>query len=164
MRPLIALTLASTLALAPTLATAAPEAASPTAASTAGPYDDAADAQADIRAAVAEAGRRKQQVLVVFGANWCGDCKMLDSSFKSGPVAPLIQRHYQVVKVNVGRFNVNVDIAERYGVPLKKGIPAVAVLNAKGEAIHATQGGELANARKMGDVGVAAYFEQLAKP
>jgi protein disulfide-isomerase len=130
----------------------------------ASPYDEAADAQADIRQAVAEAGRSKTQVLLVFGANWCGDCKMLDASFKSGTVAPLIQQRYQVVKVNVGRFNVNVDIADRYGVPLKKGIPAVAVLSAQGQLQYATTGGELADARKMGDAGVHEFFSKLAKP
>lgn len=156
MRNFLPLTLSLTLALLGPLAVQANPAA--------GPYDESADAQADIRSALVNAQRHKKQVLVVFGANWCGDCKMLDASFKSGAVAPLIQQRYQVVKVNVGRFNVNVDIAERYGVPLKKGIPAVAVLNAKGEAVHATQGGELGDARKMGDAGVAAYFEQWAKP
>ena len=156
MRNFLPLTLSLTLAfLGPMAAQANPAA---------GPYDESADAQADIRSALLDAQRHKKQVLVVFGANWCGDCKMLDASFKSGAVAPLIQQRYQVVKVNVGRFNVNVDIAERYSVPLKKGIPAVAVLNAKGEAVHATQGGELADARKMVGAAVAAYFEQWAKP
>ena len=79
-------------------------AVAPVSPAAASPYDEAADAQADIRHAVAEAARTKTQVLVVFGANWCGDCKMLDASFKSGTVAPLIQQRYQVVKVNVGRF------------------------------------------------------------
>lgn len=139
-------------------------AVAPVSPAAASPYDEAADAQADIRHAVAEAARTKTQVLVVFGANWCGDCKMLDASFKSGTVAPLIQQRYQVVKVNVGRFNVNVDIAERYGVPLKKGIPAVAVLSAQGQLQYATAGGELADARKMGDAGVHEFFSKLAKP
>jgi thioredoxin 1 len=129
-----------------------------------GSYDESANADADIRQALVEASRKKTQVLVVFGANWCGDCRMLDTSFKTGEVAPLIRERYQVVKVNVGRFNVNTDIAERYGVPLKKGIPAVAVLNAQGQAQFVTAGGELANARKMGDAGVLTYFSTLPQP
>ena len=91
-----------------------------------GPYDEAADARADIRAAQAAAAQAKVPVLVVFGANWCGDCKVLDQAFKEGASAPLIARHFKVVKVDVGNFNRNVDIAEGYGVPLKSGIPAVA--------------------------------------
>ena len=130
-----------------------------------GPYDEAADAAAQVRAAVKEAAPLKLPVLVVFGANWCGDCKMLDTSFKTGAAAPLMEKHFRVVKVNVGRFDHNVDIAEGYGVPLKKGIPAVAVLSEDGKPIYVTQSGELADARAMGDAGIYEFFAKVvSKP
>ncbi len=125
-------------------------------------YDEEADANAAIRATLAEAEKARLPVLVVFGANWCGDCRMLDATFKHGPSAPLIAQRFKVVKVNVGRFDRNVDIAERYRVPLKKGIPAVAVLSPQGQLIYATEGGELADARKMGDQGVYDFFTRIA--
>lgn len=124
-------------------------------------YDEAADAKAAIRATLAEAEQAKLPVLVVFGANWCGDCRMLDATFKQGPSAPLIAKSFKVVKVDVGRFDRNVDIAERYRVPLKKGIPAVAVLSPQGKLLYATEGGELADARKMGDQGVYDFFTRV---
>ena len=127
-----------------------------------GPYDEAADARADIRAAQAAAAQAKVPVLVVFGANWCGDCKVLDQAFKEGASAPLIARHFKVVKVDVGKFNRNVDIAEALGVPLKSGIPAVAVLSDQGQAVYATRAGELADARKMGDQGIHDFFVKVA--
>lgn len=125
-------------------------------------YDEAADAKAAIRATLADAEKAKLPVLVVFGANWCGDCRMLDTTFKTGPSAPLIAQHFKVVKVDVGRFERNVDIAEAYRVPLKKGIPAVAVLSPQGKLLYATEGGELADARKMGDQGVYDFFSRVA--
>ncbi len=126
-----------------------------------GPYDEAADAKADIAAALAAAQKDKVPVLVVFGANWCGDCKMLDTAFKEGASAPLIAKNYKVVKVDVARFTKNVDVAEAYGVPLKKGIPAIAVLGDNGKVLYATAGGELADARKMGDTGVYDFFAKV---
>lgn len=125
-------------------------------------YDEGADAKAAIQATLAEADKAKVPVLVVFGANWCGDCRMLDATFKHGPSAPLIARSFKVVKVDVGRFDRNVDIAEHYRVPLKKGIPAVAVLSPEGRLLYATEGGELADARKMGDQGVYDFFNRIA--
>jgi len=125
-------------------------------------YDEAADAKAEIRAALADAQRANVPVLIVFGANWCGDCKVLDMAFKSGASAPLIARNYRVVKVNVGRFDRNVDIAQAYGVPLKKGIPAVVVLSQQGQVIYATRAGELADAQEMGDRGIYEFFAKVA--
>jgi protein disulfide-isomerase len=127
-------------------------------------YNEAADAKAEIRAALDAASKAKVPVLVVFGANWCGDCKVLDMAFKTGASAPLIQKNFKVVKVNVGRFDRNVDIAEAYGVPLKSGIPAVAVLSARGEVLYATRGGELADARNMGDKAIYEFFAKVAAP
>ena len=125
-------------------------------------YDEGVDAKAAIRATLAEAEKAKVPVLVVFGANWCGDCRMLDNTFKHGPSAPLIAQHFKVIKVDVGRFDRNVDIAEGYRVPLKKGIPAVAVLSPQGKLLYATEGGELADARKMGDQGVYDFFTRIS--
>ncbi len=128
-----------------------------------GPYDETADAKAEIATALAQAQRAKLPVLVVFGANWCGDCKVLDMAFKSGTAAALIAQNFRVVKVDVGRFTKNTDVAEAYGVVLKKGIPAVAVLSAEGEPLYATKAGELSNARQMGDQAIYDFFAKVAK-
>jgi thioredoxin 1 len=126
------------------------------------PYDEGANANAEITQALAQAKQAKVPVLVVFGANWCGDCKILDMAFKSGSSAPLINKSFKVVKVNVGRFDQNVDVAERYGVPLKMGIPAVVVLDSDGKVTYSTRAGELADARKMGETGIYDFFVKVA--
>jgi len=127
-----------------------------------GPYNEAADARAEIRAALADAAKAKVPVLVVFGANWCGDCKVLDMAMKSGAGAAAFQHDFRIVKVDVGRFDRNTDIALGYGVPLKQGIPAVAVLSPRSEVLYATQAGELADARKMGESNIHAFFKRVA--
>ncbi|MBP6251309.1 MAG: thioredoxin family protein [Rubrivivax sp.] len=136
--------------------------AAPAFAARGGPYDEAADAPAQVRATLAEAQRAGLPVLVVFGANWCGDCRALDQAFHEGRTAALIGQRYRVVKVDVGRFDRNTALADTYGVPLKKGIPAVAVLAPDGQLRYATTGGELADARKMGDERIYAFFSKLA--
>lgn len=125
------------------------------------PYDESADARAEIQAALTQAAPDKLAVLVVFGANWCGDCKVLDQAFKEGSTATLIAKHFRVVKVNVGRFDRNTDIAASYGVPLKAGIPAVAILSSQGEPAYATRAGELADARSLGDPGIHRFFAKV---
>lgn len=126
------------------------------------PYDEAADARAELSSAKAAAASERRPLLVVFGANWCPDCRVLDQAFKQGPAAGLIAKQFKVVKINVGRFDRNVDLAQALGVPLKKGIPAVAVVSPQGPVVHVTQQGELASARSMGDQAIHDYFAQIA--
>lgn len=127
------------------------------------PYDEGADAKREIRQALSEAAQARVPVLVVFGANWCGDCRMLDRAMKEGASAPLIARAFRVVKIDVGKYDRNLDIAESYGVPLKKGIPAVAILSSGSEVLYATRAGELADARRMGESGVYEFFKRVSE-
>ena len=123
------------------------------------PYNETADAKRDIREALAEA--TNTPVIVVFGANWCGDCKALDAAMKSGASAKLLARDFKIVKVDVGHFDKNTDVAKSYGVPLEKGIPAVAIISPKNEVMYVTREGELANARTMGDEGIYEFFKRV---
>ena len=44
------------------------------------PYNETADAKLEITQALTQAAVSNTPIIVVFGANWCGDCKMLDSA------------------------------------------------------------------------------------
>ena len=126
------------------------------------PYDEAADAKAQVRQALAEASQSKLPVLIVFGANWCPDCRALDASLKTGKNAELMARSFKVVKVDVGRFDRNLDVSAAYGDPIKKGIPAAVVLSPTNELLYSTRAGELSNARTMSETGVYEFFSQAA--
>jgi thioredoxin 1 len=125
------------------------------------PYNEAADAKLDIKQALTQPAANKIPVIIVFGANWCGDCKMLDSAMKNGASAPLLSKDFKIVKVNVGHFDKNLDVAKAYGVPLQMGIPAVAIISTNNQVVYVTREGELANARKMGDDGIYEFFKRV---
>ena len=129
----------------------------------AGPYDEQADARADINNAVARAAKEGKQVLVVYGANWCKDCLALNRGFGQGHLGSAVDKRFVTVKVNVNRFDKNVDVANQMGVTLKKGIPTVAVLGADGQVLNTTKGGELADARSMGEDAVMQVLASLGK-
>ena len=125
------------------------------------PYNETADAKLDIKQALTQAAAANIPVIVVLGANWCGDCRALDTAMKTGASAPLLSRDFKIVKVDVGQFNKNVDIAKSYGVPLEKGIPAVVIISTNSEVLYATKAGELADARKMGDNAIYEFFKRV---
>jgi len=121
------------------------------------PYDEKADAIADLSHALTSARADHKNVLVVFGANWCPDCRELDKALHGSSQA-LIQSRFDVVKIDVGNFDKNLDLAQRYGNPIKMGIPAVVVLTGNDRVLYSTRGGELANARRMGESGIYDFL------
>jgi protein disulfide-isomerase len=125
------------------------------------PYDENADAKLEIKQALTQTTVSNTPIIIVFGANWCPDCKVLDIAMKNGASSSLLERDFNIVKVNVGHFDKNLDVTKEYGVPLEKGIPAVVVISAKNEVLYATKEGELANARSMGDNGIYEFFKRV---
>ena len=90
----------------------------------------------DIQKALAEARRTHKRVLIDFGGDWCPDCQVLNYYFAQSPNAQLLADHFVRVNVNIGREDANVDLAKRYGVPLK-GVPALAVVEPNGKVVYA---------------------------
>lgn len=124
-------------------------------------YDKNADAKAEITEAVAKAGKDHQRVILVFGANWCYDCHVLDNAFHQSDVAALLRKNYQVVHVDIGDDGKkNNDIAAQYQVPLNKGVPALAILDAGGKLVYAQKNGEWESARSMDPDDIMSLLEK----
>src|SRR5271169_1883814 len=100
-------------------------------------FDEKADAHQQIAAALKEAAKDGKNIILDFGANWCEDCHVIETQMHKPELAALIKKNFIVVNVDVGRFDKNLDLAAQYHIPLKKGIPALAVLGPRGELLYA---------------------------
>lgn len=106
-------------------------------------------ARADIAAALKTAAAEHKHVILDFGGNWCGDCQVLDMYFHNEQNLPILKANFELVHVNVGHFDANTDIADKYEIPLHKGVPALAVLNGHGKLLYSQKGGEFESMRSM---------------
>jgi thioredoxin 1 len=123
-------------------------------------YPDGAQAEADITAALAKAAREKKRVLLDFGGNWCGDCQVLEIYFHDAANRNLLESNYVLVPVNIGRYDENLAIAARYGVPVTKGVPALAVLDPNGQLVYSQRNGEFESMGKLDSTSVTAFLLQ----
>ncbi len=112
-------------------------------------YNESADARAEIKEALAKATAEHKRVIVVFGANWCYDCHVLDKAFHSSDLAPILAANYEIVHVDIGKGEKNQDLMTKYEVPMKRGIPGLAVLDAHGKLVYSQRNGEFENARAL---------------
>ncbi len=124
-------------------------------------YEKDADATIEIEEAVAKAKKDHQRVILVFGANWCYDCHVLDQAFHQTDVAPLLQKNFQVVHVDIGDDGKkNNDVAAKYKTPLNKGVPVLAILGPDGNVLYSQQNGEWESARSLDPDDVIAFLEK----
>ena len=123
-------------------------------------YPDPAEANADLASALKTAAATHKRVLVDFGGNWCGDCIVLDMYLHNEQNKPLLDANFVLVHVNVGEYDANLDLAKKYGIPLEKGVPAVAVLSDTGKLLYSQKSGEFEAMRRMDPSAVTHFLVQ----
>jgi thiol:disulfide interchange protein len=123
-------------------------------------YSESADARAEIAEALAKASAGHKRVILVFGANWCFDCHALDKAFHSAEIAPVLAANYEVVHVDIGRGEKNQDLMKKYEVPMKRGIPGLAVLAPDGKLVYSQKNGEFENARALSPADFLAFLNK----
>jgi thioredoxin 1 len=123
-------------------------------------YPDPSQAKGDIAAALKSAAAAHKRVIIDFGGNWCGDCQVLDIYFHNSENRPILESNYILVHVNIGQMDANLDIAEKYGVPIAKGVPALAVLSDTGKVLYSQKSGEFEAMRRMQASSVTSFLVQ----
>jgi thiol:disulfide interchange protein len=123
-------------------------------------YSETADPKADIAKALAEAKREHKRVILDFGGDWCPDCQVLDIYFHQSPNAELLEKDFVLVHVWIGHEDAHLDVAAKYGVPVTKGVPALAVLGAEGKVLYAQSTGQFRDMRHMESDSVTEFLRR----
>lgn len=113
------------------------------------PYDTAADGAVQVAAGKARARAGHKLLLVDLGGNWCPDCRVLAAVMALPAVKAFVDRHYEVVMVDIGRRDRNLGIAEHYGADIT-GVPAVLIVDPRTDTLkNAGHFAALSDARHM---------------
>ena len=123
-------------------------------------YPPPEEAQAEITSVLATAAKDHKRVLLVFGGNWCYDCHVLDATFRSKEFAPLVNANYHVIHINIGSYDANLDLADKYQIPLKKGVPSLAILDPDGKLVVSQKNGEFDSTVRIGPEDILEFLKK----
>jgi len=100
------------------------------------PYDEDADASAMVAAAKAQARAKHKLLLIDLGGNWCGDCRILAGTIEIPEVKAFVAAHYEMVTVDVGHFDKNLQIPAHYGITKRlEGVPSLLIVDPRTDAL-----------------------------
>ncbi len=123
-------------------------------------YSETANPATDIAAALKKARAEHKRVLLDFGGDWCGDCQVLDIYFRQSPNVDILAKHFVLVHIYIGHMDRNLDVPKRYEIPINKGVPALAVLDAHGKLLYSQKTGQFENMRNMSSSSVSEFLNQ----
>lgn len=124
------------------------------------PYDEQANAKAVVAAAKARAKANHKLLLVDLGGNWCLDCRILAGTMEVPALKTWLAGKYEIVEVDVGRFDKNLDIPAHYGITERlKGVPSLLIVDPKTDRLlNAGRTAALSDARSMNPQGLADWL------
>ncbi|GGG64791.1 thioredoxin family protein [Epilithonimonas arachidiradicis] len=102
------------------------------------PYHPEANAEADIKNAIALAKKEHKNVLIQAGGNWCIWCLRFNNYVQQTPeLKQIVDKNYVYYHLNWSPENKNEKIFASYGDPGGKfGYPVFIVLDENGKQIH----------------------------
>ena len=129
------------------------------------PYDENANAIIAVNAARDRAKTAHKLLLIDLGGNWCLDCRILAGTMELPELDTFLHRHFEIVTVDVGRFDKNLAIPARYGLTQRlAGVPSVLIVDPRTDRlINAGRTAALADARSLTPQALADWLAQWAR-
>jgi thiol-disulfide isomerase/thioredoxin len=127
----------------------------------ASPFDSKANAKADVDAALARAKTAGRLTIIVMGANWCHDSRALAGWFATPRFAEMLTPSYELVYVDVGYRDRNLEIARRFGIKSIKGTPTVMIIGGDGRLLNKKDSPTWRNAASRTEDEIYSYFAKF---
>jgi len=126
-------------------------------------YKPENDARAVFASELSSAISANNYLMVVFGADWCPDCRKLYDNLESEEVASYMDDHMNFVTIDVGRKDLNIDFATELGVTVSNGIPVAVFFSPDGDPIGTTNQGELEPSRYFSSSQILEFVRKIVE-
>ena len=125
------------------------------------PYDRVIYTINDLNKFIEKTINSKKQPIIIFGANWCPDCRIFSGTINIPKIKSYIDNHFEIIYVDVQRYEINMSLMEEYGIPSQEGIPRVLVFNYEKELINNTTTAEWRTARDRTSQEIFDFFQKV---
>jgi len=123
-------------------------------------YNPAADAKAEIAAAVKKAGAEHKNVLLQIGGNWCSWCLLFNKLVTTdAELNKYMNSNFEVLHVNWSPENKNEKLLAELGYPQRFGFPVFVILDGKGNRLHTQNSAYLEEGKGHSKTKVMEFFE-----
>ena len=104
---------------------------------------------------------RGKQPVVIFGGNWCPDCRILEGTLAMPTIKKFLQQHYQVMHIDIGRYDRNMELMDHLNIESKKGVPRVVILDLEKNIVNTSTSSEWTTARDRKQQEIYNYFQKF---
>ena len=125
------------------------------------PYDGKVYTASDLYNFIDLSIKKNKQPIIIFGANWCPDCRIFSGTMNIPKIENYINNKFDVLYIDVLRYEINMDLMEEFGIPSAEGIPRVLVFDKKKNLINNSNTTEWRTARDRSSQEIFDFFQKM---
>lgn len=126
------------------------------------PYDGEICTEIDVKKFMEATTSKSKQPIIIFGGNWCPDCRILDGSLQVPSIKKFMSEHFEIMHIDVGRYDKNMELMDYFGVAREEGVPRVIVFDKEMNILNSSSTKEWTTARERSLQDIFNYFQRLA--
>ena len=127
------------------------------------PYDGKIYSANDLNNFINKAIKNYKQPILIFGANWCPDCRIFSGTMDIPKIKSYINEHFEVLYIDVKRYEINMSLMEEYGIRSQEGVPRVLVFDNEKNLINNSTTAEWRTARDRSAQEIFNFFQEMNK-
>lgn len=126
------------------------------------PFDGEAIDHAALEAFIKVTIGQNKKSIIIFGANWCPDALHLEAVMQLPTISKFIQANFEVMRVDLGKYDLNMTAIELFGIPSTEGIPRVFILDLLGNPMNRDSNDKWRSARDSNAQEIFNYFQYFS--
>ena len=105
--------------------------------------------------------KSNKQPIVIFGANWCPDARLLEGVIQMPPVKNFLEKNVNVLNVDVGNYEMNTELFSFFDENIEEGIPRVFIMDRKGKTLNLHVNDTMRKARDLTTQDIFNYLQEF---
>ena len=125
------------------------------------PYSGAMVAHEELEEFTEKTLGQNKQPIIIFGANWCPDARLLEGVMRLPTVKSFLERNANILNIDVGNYEINTALFKMFDKNIQDGIPRVFIMNKMGQNINLHVNETMRKARELSIQDIFNYFQEF---
>ena len=125
------------------------------------PYSGMLISDDDLKKFINLSVEQNKQSIIIFGANWCPDARLLDAVMQLKLIKKYLDRHSNILHIDVGDYEINTELFNVFDKNIRDGIPRIFIMDRKGRNINLQDNDTMRKARELSTQDIFDYFQEF---
>ena len=125
------------------------------------PYSGMPIADDDLKKFISLSVEQNKQSIIIFGANWCPDARLLEAVMQLKLIKKYLDKHSNILHIDVGDYEINTELFKVFDKNIRDGIPRIFIMDRKGRNINLQDNDTMRKARELSTQDIFDYFQEF---